>query len=72
MNSLCSELRWLLRAPKDFCDSLKALGNFPDPVGGELQALAPHGLNLNQLTKLAPPTKPVSNGFTLLAEAPVS
>jgi predicted enzyme involved in methoxymalonyl-ACP biosynthesis len=53
VNSLYSELRWLPPAPKDFSDRLKALGNSPDPLGRELQALAQHGLNLNQLTKLA-------------------
>ena len=53
MNSLYSELQWLLPAPKDFSDRLKALDNSPGPLGSELQALAQHGLNLNQLTKLA-------------------
>jgi len=53
MNSLYSELQWLLPAPKDFSDRLKALDNSPSPLGRELQALAQHGLNLNQLTKLA-------------------
>ena len=53
MNLLYSELQWLLPAPKDFSDRLKALGNSPGPLGHEIQALAKHGLNLNQLTKLA-------------------
>ena len=53
VNSLYSELQWLLPAPKDFSDRLKALNNSPGPLGSELQALAQHGLNLNQLTKLA-------------------
>jgi FkbH-like protein len=53
MNSLYTELQWLLPAPKDFSDRLKALDNSPGPLGSELQALAQHGLNLNQLTKLA-------------------
>ena len=53
MSSLYSELQWLPQAPKDFSDRLKALDNSPGPLGGELQALAQHGLNLNQLTKLA-------------------
>jgi hypothetical protein len=53
MNLLYSELQWLLPAPKDFSDRLKALNNSPSPMGSELQALAQHGLNLNQLTKLA-------------------
>jgi FkbH-like protein len=53
MNSLYSELQWLLPVPKDFSDRLKALDNSPGPLGSQLQALAQHGLNLNQLTKLA-------------------
>jgi FkbH-like protein len=53
MNSLYSELQWLLPAPKDFSDRVKALDNSFGPLGSELQALAQHGLNLNQLTKLA-------------------
>jgi FkbH-like protein len=53
VNSLYSELQWLPPAPKDFSDRLKALGNSADPLGCALQALAQHGLNLNQLTKLA-------------------
>lgn len=67
MNSLCSELRWLLPAPKDFCDRLKAAGDLPGLAGGELQPSTQHGSNLNQLTKL-----PFSTGFTIVAEAPVS
>jgi FkbH-like protein len=53
VNSLYSELQWLLAAPKDFSDRLKALGNSPGPLGRELQALAQYGLDLNQLMKLA-------------------
>ena len=53
MNALYSELQWLPPTPKDFSDRLKALGNLPGPLGSELHALAQHGLNLNQLTKLA-------------------
>ncbi len=53
MNSLYSELQWMPPPPKDFSDRLKALGNSPGPLGLELQALAQHALNLNQLTKLA-------------------
>ncbi|MGD0893186.1 MAG: HAD-IIIC family phosphatase [Terracidiphilus sp.] len=53
MSSLYSELRWLPPAPTDLSDRLKALDNLPGPLGSELQALAQHGLNLNQLTKLA-------------------
>ena len=54
MNSLYSQLQWMLPAPKDFSDRLKALENYsPGPPGLELQALAQHALNLSQLTKLA-------------------
>ncbi|MGA3264796.1 MAG: haloacid dehalogenase, partial [Terracidiphilus sp.] len=53
MNALYSELQWLPRAPKDFTVRLKALGNSAGPLGSELQALASHALDLNQLTKLA-------------------
>ena len=53
MNSLYSELQWMLPTPKDFSDRLKALDNSPGPLGLQLQALAQHALNLSQLTKLA-------------------
>src|SRR5579862_4479087 len=53
MNSLYSELQWLPRVPQDFSERLKALGNAAGPLGREVQSLASHGLNLNQLTKLA-------------------
>jgi FkbH-like protein len=53
VNSLYSELQWLPATPQDFSDRLKALSNSSDSLGHELQALAQHGLNLNQLTKLA-------------------
>ncbi len=53
MNSLYSELQWLLPAPEDFSDRLKALSSLPGPVGGELKTLAQHSMDLNQLTKLA-------------------
>jgi FkbH-like protein len=53
VNSLYSELQWLPPPPTDFSARLRALGNSPAPLGRELQALAQHGLNLNQLTKLA-------------------
>jgi FkbH-like protein len=53
MNALYSELRWLPRVPEEFSARLKALGNSAGPLGSELQALASHSLNLNQLTKLA-------------------
>ncbi len=41
------------RAPQDFPGRLKALGNTAGPLGRELQALALHALDLNQLTRLA-------------------
>ena len=53
MNRLYSELQWLPRAPEAFARALKALANSAGPLGRELQALALHGLDLNQLTKLA-------------------
>ena len=52
MISLHSELQWLPRAPQDFSARLKALGNSAGPIGRELQSLALHALDLNQLTKL--------------------
>jgi FkbH-like protein len=58
MNPLYSELQWLPRAPDEFSGRLKALANAPGPLGRELQALALHALDLNQLTKLA---KAISN-----------
>jgi FkbH-like protein len=53
MKSLYSELQWLPRAPQDFRERLKALGNSEGPLGRELQSLGLHALDLNQLTKLA-------------------
>jgi FkbH-like protein len=53
MNSLYTELQWLPRAPEDFSARLKALARAEGPLGCELQALALHALDLNQLTKLA-------------------
>ena len=53
MNLLYSELKWLPAAPKNFSERLKGLENSPGPLGREIQSLAQHGLNLNQLTKLA-------------------
>ena len=53
MISLYSELQWLPRAPQDFSARLKSLGNSAGPIGRELQSLALHALDLNQLTKLA-------------------
>jgi FkbH-like protein len=53
MNSLYTELHWLPRAPKDFSDRLKRLRESTSSLGTELQALASHALDLNQLTKLS-------------------
>jgi FkbH-like protein len=66
MNSLYSELQWLLPTPIDFSDRLKGLVNSPGPLGSELQGLAQFGLNLNQLTKLAKAiAKAVADGKSL-------
>lgn len=66
MNSLYSELQWMLPAPKDFSDRLKALGTSPGPLGLEVQSLAQHALNLNQLTKLASViTRAIADGQSL-------
>jgi len=53
MSALYTELQWLLRAPADFPQRLKAITDAEAPPGAELQALALHALDLNQLTKLA-------------------
>lgn len=53
MNSLYSELQWLPGPMPDFRQRLKALENSTGHPGRELQSLALHGLNLNQLTALA-------------------
>jgi len=53
MNPLYAELQWLVRAPKDFSERLKAAGSSEGPLGLELRALAAPALDLNQLTKLA-------------------
>ena len=53
MNALYSELQWLPRVPQEFPELLKAWGNSTGSLGCELQAMALHALDLNQLTKLA-------------------
>ncbi len=53
MSSLYAELQWLPRAPQDFSERVKALGSSSQPLGREIQALALHGLDINQLTRLA-------------------
>jgi FkbH-like protein len=53
MNSLYVELQWLPRPPEDYSARLKAWAQSPGPWGRELQALALHALDLNQLVKTA-------------------
>jgi FkbH-like protein len=54
MYPLYAQLQWLPQAPPAFAQRLRALENKgTGPIGGELQALASHTLDLNQLTKLA-------------------
>jgi FkbH-like protein len=53
MDALYAELQWLPRPPEDFAARLKALGSTTGSKGREIQALARHVLDLNQLTKLA-------------------
>lgn len=53
MNPLFTELQWLPRAPREFSERIQSLGNSTVPLGVELQTLALHALDLNQLTKLA-------------------
>jgi FkbH-like protein len=53
MSALYTEMKWLPRAPGDFAQTLKALANSPEELGANLQFLACHALDLNQLTKLA-------------------
>ena len=53
MNPIYAALQWLPHAPQDFSARLKTLSRSKGPLGRELQALALHALDLNQLTKLA-------------------
>ena len=53
MNALYSELQWLPRAPLEFSARMKALSGCDGALGRELQALAQHALDLNQLTRIA-------------------
>ena len=63
MNSLYKELRWLPQAPEDFSLQLKAVTESSQSLGMQLQDLACHALDLNQLTKLAKATTKLrSNG----------
>jgi FkbH-like protein len=45
-------LQWLPRVSEEFPEKLKALRNVAGPLGRELQLLASHALDLNQLMKL--------------------
>ncbi len=66
MSSLYAELLWLPRAPQDFSERVKALGGSSGPLGREIQALAQHGLDMNQLTRLSKAvSKAVANGASL-------
>jgi FkbH-like protein len=53
VNPLYSELQWLPRPPQDFSTRLKAIGISGGSIGTEIGSLAAHGLDLNQLTRLA-------------------
>ncbi len=53
MNALYQELQWLPKAPADLSARLKNLGCANGPLGRDLQSLALHSLDLNQLTRLA-------------------
>ena len=53
MNELYSELQWLPRAPQDFSERLRALNRTNGALGRELQTLALHALDLNQLIRLS-------------------
>jgi FkbH-like protein len=53
MKTLFTELRWLPTLPENFGDLLKALDTSSGPIGQDIQFLASHRLDLNQLTRLA-------------------
>ena len=53
MNSLYAELQWLPRPPREFGERLKSAGSGEGSLSRELQALALHALDLNQLIRLA-------------------
>jgi FkbH-like protein len=53
MSSLYAELQWLPRAPEDFPQRVKGLRGSPGSLGREIHALAQHGLDVNQLTRLS-------------------
>lgn len=53
VTSLYTDLQWLPSPPSGFRARLNALLASTDPIGRELQSLAAHALDVNQLTKLA-------------------
>jgi len=53
MKTLFTELRWLPTVPENFGILLKALETSSGPIGRNIQFLAAHRLDLNQLTRLA-------------------
>jgi len=53
MSSLYAQLRWLPQAPEDFSKKLREIAATDGDLGRAFQALALHGLDLNQLTKLS-------------------
>ena len=61
---LYTELQWLPRSPQDFSACVKAWSEADG--GAPLRALASHGLDLNQLTRLAKPiTAAIGRGADL-------
>ena len=53
MSALYTHLQWLPPAPEDFSARLKALESSDGLLGGRIQELASHSLDLNQLTRLS-------------------
>ncbi len=53
MNPLYAELQWLPRVPSEFSARVRSLESLSGALGSEIQALALHAMDLNQLTKLA-------------------
>jgi FkbH-like protein len=53
MTALYSDLQWLPRPGSDFRERMKSLRASGRQAGKELQALASHALDLNELTRLA-------------------
>jgi FkbH-like protein len=51
--NLYTELQWLPTAPNDLSARIRAVQDATGPVGREIQAIANHALDLNQLTRLA-------------------